>query len=129
MELYVLPSRLETELAFQIITDETPGFDNIPVELLQRWEERGKSIVFSQIRNCFEGRPIPLDWIGNTLVSLFKGKGKGSKSVCDNHDCIILIETFGKLFVRLLLNRPMLLVRPLLIPETHCFFSLSGGEQ
>ena len=126
VELDAVPTREESDLSIkQINAGKAPGLDGIPVELLQKGGEKVKSIVYLLIRKSWEGIPIPQDWVDGILVSLYKGKGV--KSECDNYRGITLLESVGKVLARLLLNRLMKHVCPLVIPESQCGFRSGRG--
>ena len=83
------------------------------------------SAILDLITMFWDATPIPQDWIDGSLVSLFKGKG--SKSVCDSYQGITLLEVVGKVLARLLLNRLMNNVCPLVIPESQSGFRSGKG--
>lgn len=58
------------------------------------------------------------------LVLIFKGKD--SKSVCDSYQDTTLIEYVGKVFVRILFNRLINNIYPLVIPESHRVLKQTG---
>jgi hypothetical protein len=121
-----VPTRDETDLSIkQINTGKSPGLDGIPIELLQRGGDKVKSIVYSLIKESWEGTPIPQDWVDGILVSLYKNKGLMSE--CDNHCGITLLEAVGKILARILLNRLMEHVCPLVIPESQGGFRSGRG--
>ena len=112
-----LPTRNEVDLAIkQINTGKAPGFDGIPVELLRNRGGNIVSAIHNFITDSRNGTPIPQDWMDGILVSLYKGKG--FKSVCDSYRGTTLLETVCKVFGRLLLNRLMEDVFPLIVTET-----------
>ena len=72
-----------------------------------------------------KGDPIPQDWIDAILISLYKGKG--SKNVCGQYRGISLLEAVGKVFSKVLLDRLLKHICPLVIPYTQCGFRSGRG--
>lgn len=82
-------------------------------------------IVFSLIRNFWEGTPISQDWIDAILVTLFKSKG--TKSECDTHCGLTLHEAVVKVLARIILHRMIFPVCPLLILDKQSGFRPGRG--
>ena len=68
---------------------------------------------------------MPKDWVDAIMISLFKGKGL--KSVCGDYRGISLLESVGKVFARLLLNRLTKWILPSVIPESQSGFRAGRG--
>ena len=109
----------------QVNTDKAPGLDGIPVELLLHGGSNVHSAVHSLILSVWNGNPVPQDWIDAIMITLYKGKGK--KSICSSYRGISLLETVGKVFARLLLNRLEKYVCPEVIPESQSGFRAGRG--
>ena len=77
------------------------------------------------IVKCWLGSLLPQDWIDGLLVSLFKGKGR--KSDCDHHRGITLLESAGKVLARILLDRLIKNICPIIVPEAQCGFTEGRG--
>ena len=97
----------------------------IPIELLQNGGECIAIALHKLIVKCWLGSPLPQDWIDGLLVSLFKGKG--TKSDCDHHRGITLLESAGKVLARILLDRLIKNICPIIVPEAQCGFTEGRG--
>ena len=97
----------------------------IPIELLQNGGDCVTNALYKLIEKCWLGSPVPQDWIDGLLVSLFKGKG--IKSDCDHYRGITLLESAGKVLARILLDRLIENICPLIIPEAQCGFTEGRG--
>ena len=64
------------------------------------------------------GEIIPQDWINGILTPLYKSKRE--RSVCDNHRGITL-ESIGKAIARVLLNRLLEEICPVVVSESVQF--------
>ena len=108
----------------QINSGKAPGLDGIPVELLKMKSKNTHNVITELIVKCWNGTPVPQDWIDGTLLSLYKGKGE--KSICSNYRGITLLEAVGKVLSRILLNRLVKDICPVAIPESQSGFR--GGR-
>ena len=77
------------------------------------------------IKKSWLGSPVLQDWINGLLISLFKSKG--TKSDYDHHHEIKLLESAGKMLARVLLDRLIENICPLIIPEVQCSFTEGRG--
>ena len=119
-----IPSVLEVVKAIKKIkAGKTPVC--IPIELLQYGGECIAIALHKLIVKCWLGSPLPQDWIDGLLVSLFKGKGR--KSDCDHHRGITLLESAGKVLARILLDRLIKNICPIIVPEAQCGFTEGRG--
>ena len=108
----------------QINSGKAPGRDGIPVDLLKVESHKMTEMITVLIVDCWNGTPVPQDWIDGTLISLYKGKG--DKSICGNYRGITLLAAVGKIFARILLNRLEADICPVAIPESQSGFR--GGR-
>ena len=53
------------------------------VELLQSGGDKFVSTILHLFTSCWEGKPIPLDWVNGVLVTLLNSRSE--KSECDNY--------------------------------------------
>ena len=53
-----------------------PGLDGLPVELLKGRNENVMHALSDLIIECWNGSPLPNDWVDGTLLCLYKSKGK-----------------------------------------------------
>ena len=128
LDMDKLPTFSEVEDAIrQVNTGKAPGLDGIAVELLQSGGDKVVSAILHLFTSCWEGQPIPQDWVNGVLVTLFKNKGL--KSECDNYRGITLLEAVGKVLARLLLNRLNFHICPRIIPEAQCGFRKGRGTR
>ena len=97
----------------------------IPIELLQHGGKHVTNALHTLIEKFWLGSPVPQDWINGLLVSLFKGKR--TKSDCDHHRGITFLESVGKVLARVLLDRLIENICPLIIPEAQCSFTEGRG--
>ena len=124
-ELDAEPSLEETMLAIkQINSKKAPGLDGIPIELLKHGGTNLLTAIHALIVSAWKGEPIPQDWVDVILIMLYKGKGK--KSICGSYRGISLLESVGKVFSRILLNRLEKHICPNVIPESQSGFR--GGR-
>ena len=124
-ELDAEPSLEETMLAIkQINSKKAPGLDGIPIELLKHGGTNLLTAIHALIVSAWKGEPIPQDWVDVILIMLYKGKGK--KSICGSYRGISLLESVGKVFSRILLNRLEKHICPSVIPESQSGFR--GGR-
>ena len=56
----------------QINSDKAPGVDGIPIELLKIGSPNVTTMITKLIIDCWNGSPIPQDWIDGILLSLYK---------------------------------------------------------
>ncbi|BHF57552.1 hypothetical protein SprV_0100049400 [Sparganum proliferum] len=68
---------------------------------------------------------VPQDFKDATIVHLYKRKG--NHQLCDNHRGISLLNTVGKIFARILLNRLNNHLEQGLLPESQCSFRRHHG--
>ena len=97
----------------------------IPIELLQHGGKHVANALHTLIKKSWLGSPVPQDWINGLLVSIFKSKG--TKSDCDHHHGITLLESAGKVLARVLLDRLIENICPLIIPEAQYSFTEGRG--
>ena len=76
-------------------------------------------------REMLAGIATTSGWIDGLLVSLLKGKGR--KSDCDHHRGITLLESAGKVLARILLDRLIKNICPIIVPEAQCGFTEGRG--
>ena len=108
----------------QINSRKAPGLDGIPVEILKSGGSNLQTAIHGFMKSAWKADPVSQDWIDVILIMLYKGKGK--KSVCSSYRGISLLESVGKVFARLLLNRLEKYICPDVIPETQSGFR--GGR-
>ena len=109
----------------EVNTGKAPGLDGIPIELLRHGGEKITAEIHKLILGVWAGNPVPKDWVDAILVSLFKEKGH--KSVCGDYRGISLLESVGKVFARLLLNRLTTWISPSIISESQSGFRAGRG--
>ncbi|BHF76209.1 hypothetical protein SprV_0501930700 [Sparganum proliferum] len=68
---------------------------------------------------------VPQDFKDATIAHLYKRKG--NRQICDNHRGISLLNIAGKIFARILLNRPNNHLEQGLLPESQCGFRRHRG--
>ena len=125
-EMMVSPSLDEVrKTSREINTGRAPWLDGIPVEVLIHGGHKLDVEVHRLISDIWKGASVPQDWVDAILISIFKGKG--SKSVCGNYRGISILETVGKVFAKILLNRLTKWICPRIIPESQCGFRAGRG--
>ena len=125
-EMDIIPVEDEISLAVkQQNTGRAPGIDGNPVEVVQHGGQAMINMITTMITDVWQGAPVPQDWKDAILVSLFKGKGL--KSNCGDFRGISLLVTVGKVFSRVLLNRLLKHICPIIIPESQCGFRSGRG--
>ena len=123
-EMMELPSLDEIRKTIsEINTGKAPVC--IPVEILVHGGETIVAEVYEMICDVWKGAPVPQDWIDAILISIYKSKG--SKSVCGDYRGISLLESVGKVFSKLLLDRLNKWICPKVIPESQCGYRSGRG--
>ena len=70
LDMDKLPTFSEVEDAIrQVNTGKAPGLDGIAVELLQSGGDKVVSAILHLFTSCWEGQPIPQDWVNGVLVT------------------------------------------------------------
>ena len=109
LELDDLPTREEIKKAtMQLKVGKSPGTDGIPAEVYQHGGEAVLDKLQDPFTNCWEKGTLPQDFRGAVIISLYKNKGE--KSDCSNYRGITLLSIAGKILVRVLLNRLILMI-------------------
>jgi exonuclease III len=86
----------------QLANRKAPGMDGIPVELLKHGGDVAIHWLHVMICIVWQTERAPQEWKEAAIVPLYK---KGDPRVCDNYRGISLLNVFGKVYARLLLNR------------------------
>ena len=108
-----------------INSGRSPGLDGIPVDLLKVKSFNVNPALFDLLTQCWNGSPLPNEWIDGALVCLYKGKG--DKGSCDNYRGITLLGAVSKVLSRILLNRLLFYICPVVIPESQSGFRSGRG--
>ena len=82
---------------------KAPGLDGFPVECLVKGGMAVLEWLVGLLNLCFDMGVVPMEWRGDCIVPLYKGKG--NKCECSNSRGISLLSVVGKLFGRVLIKR------------------------
>ena len=109
----------------QLQCGKAGGPDGIPPELFKS----GGPVLVAKLTaffvNCWDNSTIPKDLKDARIVHLYKGKG--DKSLCDNHRGISLLSIAGKILAKLILNRLTEHIIDDVVPESQCGFRPMRG--
>jgi len=83
--------------------NKAPGVDEISAEMLKHGKETVAEQLVELFNMIWQDSDVPADWKKGVIIKLPK---KGSLKDCNNWRGITLLSTPGKVFSRLLLNRP-----------------------
>ena len=109
LELDDLPTREEIKKAtMQLKVGKSPVTDGIPAEVYQHGGEAVIDKLQDLFTSCWEKGAPPRD-LGDAFI-VFLYKNKGEKSDCSNYRGITLLSIAGKILVRVLLNRLILMI-------------------
>nr|VZI48145.1 unnamed protein product [Spirometra erinaceieuropaei] len=126
VELDLPPSLQETIRAVQQLSSgKAPGSDAIPAEVYKHGGPLLMDHLTALFQEMWRQGEVPQDFKDATIVHLYKRKG--NRQVCDNHRGISLLNIAGKIFARILLNRPNNHLEQGLLPESQCGFRLHRG--
>ncbi|BHF74305.1 hypothetical protein SprV_0501739000 [Sparganum proliferum] len=120
------PSLQETIRAVQQLSSgKAPGSYAIPTEVYKHGGPQLMDHLTALFQEIWRQGEVPQDFKDATIVHLYKRKG--NRQICDNHRGISLLNIAGKIFARILLNRPNNHLEQGLLPESQCGFRRHRG--
>jgi hypothetical protein len=97
------PSASEVEAAIRKLKRyKSPGFDQIPAELIQAGGETLRSEIHKLIQLIWNKEELSHQWKESIMVPIHK---KGDKTGCSNYRGISLLSTLCKILTNILLGR------------------------
>jgi hypothetical protein len=97
------PSRLEVEIGIANLNKcNSPGSDQIPIELIQKGGETAVSLIYKFINSVWNKEELPNEWKESIIVPIHK---TGDKTDCNNYCRISLLLTSYKILWNILLSR------------------------
>ena len=93
-------------------------------ELLKCGGERMIDLLNTVISHHWINDSSPSDWVDAILISLFKS---GLRDQCGNYRGIALVSVVGKVLARILLERLLEHIAPMVITESQCGFRSNRG--
>ena len=97
----------------------------IPIGLLQHRVKHVAKALHTLIKRSWLGSPVPQDWINGLLFSL--SRVNEQNLIVITTVGITLLESAGKVLARVLLDRLIENICPLIIPEAQCDFTEGRG--
>ncbi|BHF78893.1 hypothetical protein SprV_0602201000 [Sparganum proliferum] len=88
----------------RLSSGKVPGSDTIPAEIYKHGGPQLMDHLTALFREMWRQGEVPRDFKDATIVHLYKRKG--NHRLCDNHRGISLLNIAGRIFARILLNRP-----------------------
>nr|VZI10234.1 unnamed protein product [Spirometra erinaceieuropaei] len=126
VDLDLPPSLQETIRAVQQLSSgKAPGSDAIPAEVYKHGGPQLMDHLTALFQEMWRQGEVPKDFKDATIMHLYKRKG--NRQVCDNHRGITLLNIAGKIFARILLNRPNNHLEQGLLPKSQCGFRRHRG--
>nr|VZI28350.1 unnamed protein product [Spirometra erinaceieuropaei] len=126
VDLDLPPSLQETIRAVQQLSSgKAPGSDAIPAEVYKHGGPQLMDHLTALFQKMWRQGEVPQDFKDATIVHLYKRKG--NRQVFDNRRGISLLNTAGKIFARILLNRLNNHREQGLLPESQCGFRRHRG--
>ena len=93
----------EVEWALQVIAKgKTPGFDEVPIELIQECGDEGVNIMLDLCNKVWKTGVWPTDWKRSVFVPIPK---KGDARECGNNRTIALISHASKVLLKIIQKR------------------------
>ena len=109
----------------QLQCGKAGGPDGISPELLKFGGPKLVAKLTAFFVDCWNTSTLPSDLKDARIVHLYKGKG--DKSLCDNHRGISLLSIAGKILAKLILSRLTKHIIDDLVPESQCGFRPARG--
>ena len=104
-ELDMPPTLDETITAIkQMSIGQAPGEDGIPPEVYKYGGDELAAELTRLFKELWAEGEIKQDLKDAVIINLYKTKGDGR--LCDNHRGISLLTNTGKIFARVIINRP-----------------------
>ncbi|BHF59450.1 hypothetical protein SprV_0100240700 [Sparganum proliferum] len=126
VDLDLPPSLQETIRAVQQFSSgKAPGSDAVLAEVCKHGIPHLMDHLTALFQEMWRQVEVPQDFKDATIVHLCKRKG--NLQLCDNHCDISLLNIAGKIFARILLNRPNNHLEESLLPESQCGFRRHRG--
>ncbi|VDL89614.1 unnamed protein product [Schistocephalus solidus] len=104
----------------QISSGKALGSDTIPPDVYKHGGPRLRVELTTLFQEMWRQGQAPQDFKHATVVHIYKRKG--NRQLCDKHRGISLLNISGKIFARILLNRPNSQQEQGLLPESQCGF-------
>nr|VZI32512.1 unnamed protein product [Spirometra erinaceieuropaei] len=125
MDIDLPPSLQETIRAVQQLSSgKAPGSEAIPAEVYKHGGPQLMDHLTALFQMWRQGE-VPQKFKDATIVHLYERKG--NRQVCDNPRGTFLLNTAGKIFVLILLNRLNNHMEQSLLPENQCSFRRHRG--
>ena len=125
-ELDLPPTDTEVSAAIrELQIGKAAGPDGIVPELIKYGGADLNSKLTAFFGACWDKSRLPQELKDAQIVHLYKGKG--DKSVCDNHRGISLLSIAGKVLAKVLLARLNEHILDSIIPESQCGFRPNRG--
>ncbi|BHF59516.1 hypothetical protein SprV_0100247600 [Sparganum proliferum] len=126
VDLDLLPSLHETSRPVQkLASGKASGSDAIPTEFYKHGGPQIMNHLTAFFQEIWRQGEIPHDFKDAKIVHLYKRKGY--RQPCDNHRGLSLLNTVGKIFARILLNRLNNHLEQGLLSESQCGFRCNRG--
>ncbi|BHF69140.1 hypothetical protein SprV_0301218200 [Sparganum proliferum] len=109
----------------QLSSGKAPGSDAIPAEVYKHGGPQLMDHLTALFQEMWRQGEVPQDFKDEIIVQLCKRQG--NRQLCDNHHGISLLNIAGKIFARILPNRPNNHLEQGLLPESQCGFRRHRG--
>ncbi len=118
------PTFLEVLSAIRALkNNKSPGFDNIPAELLKQGGYLCTRTLHQYIIKVWADEVIPQQWKDASIVTIYKNKG--DRALCGNYRGIALLAVAGKVLAKVMLQRLINNITEAMLPESQCGFRKS----